>query len=74
MCIRDSIGGVEIIQTTDGIWGKCGIHVNGEGGGALVFYKYVNNVWQKMYTGNGLAQKSVCDTYIVPRDFWFCEQ
>lgn len=68
-----TVAGVKVFQNADGVWGGCGVG-NPGGGGAIAFYKKANDSWTKMYVGNGMAERTVCDMYQVPREMWFCQQ
>jgi nitrogen fixation-related uncharacterized protein len=56
-----------------GYFGSCSIAEKGTlTGGGLLFARYINNAWQRIYFGNGMADDSVCTQYQVPHELQMC--
>jgi hypothetical protein len=61
------VGSLQYVENTNGKFGLCGIGSRTEeAGGAMLVAAYVDGVWTRVWSGNGMMENSLCAEYKIP--------
>lgn len=60
------LSGYSYMKNTNGEFANCGLGDGVSPGGAMLIARYKNNVWTKLWSGNGVIETNVCDADKIP--------